>query len=211
MAKTRQAQLLSTLLDFYRQPVARVSLELILSILAVIFFAVFAIRPTLLTMADLVKEIADKRELDKQMDLKIASLSTAEEQYQKYEDQFYLLDQAIPRQFDLVKSLKIIEKIAGEDQLAISRISLSAIPDPITEAAVTADLNKFKRDFLLVNISVTGDYLVIRRFVEKLISLRQLMIVDQVSFDKETESSNLSARIRVNLPYYSTTVVEVKK
>lgn len=213
MAKTRQAQLMSALLDFYRQPVARVSLELILSILAVVFFAIFAIRPTLLTMADLVKEIADKRELDKQMDLKIASLSTAEEQYQKYETQFYLLDQSIPRQFDLVRSLKIIEKLAGEDQLVLERISLSAIPDPISETVALAGTGQFQRDFLLVNLDVTGDYLMIKRLVEKLINLRQLMIVDQVSFDKETDSSNLSVRIRVNLPYYAlaTAKTAVKK
>jgi len=203
MAKTRQAQLLTVLLDFYRQPVARVSLELILSILAVIFFAMFAIRPTLLTMSDLVKEIADKKELDKQMDLKIASLSTAEEQYQKYEGQFYLLDQAIPRQFDLVKSLKIIEKLAGEEMLAINRISVSTITDPIADDQAPVKLNQFQRDFLVVNIDVAGDFLTIRRFVEKIIGLRQLMIVDQVSFDRKTETTGLSARIRINLPYYS--------
>lgn len=203
MAKTRKSQVLTVLLDFYQKPVARVSLELILSVLAVIFFAVFAIRPTLLTMSDLVKEIADKKELDKQMDLKIASLHTAEEQYDKYENKFYLLDQSIPRQFDLIESLKMIEKVAGEDQLVINRISVSSIIDPISDLEAVEKLTEFQRDFLLVNVDVAGDYLKIKRFVEKLINLRQLMIVDQVSFSKKTESGDLSAQIRINMPYYS--------
>ena len=205
MAKNKQDQLSNALLDFYQNPVARVSLELILSNLAVIFFAIFAIRPTLITMSDLVKEIEDKRELDEQMDLKIASLSTAEEQYNRYEDQFYLLDQSIPKQFDLVESLKKIEKVAGEDQLVINRISISVIIDPISDSEAIERLSEYQRDFLLVNLDVTGDYLAIRQFVEKLIDLRQLMIIDQVTFSKKTESGDLTAQIRVNLPYYSLT------
>jgi len=203
MAKNKQQQLSTVLWDFYQNPVARVSLELILSVLAVVFFAIFAIRPTLVTMSDLIKEIEDKRQLDEQMDLKIASLSTAEEQYNKYEDKFYLLDQSIPKQFDLVESLKKIEKIAGEDQLVINRISVSNIIDPISDSQSALYLGQYQRDFLLVNLDVTGSYLVIRQFVEKLIELRQLMIVDQVTFSKKTESGELTAVIRVNLPYYS--------
>jgi uncharacterized protein (UPF0333 family) len=75
MAKTDQAQLTAVLMDFYQKPIARVSIELILSVLIVILFAVFAIRPTLITMAELVKEIEDKKELSEQMNLKLASLA----------------------------------------------------------------------------------------------------------------------------------------
>ena len=203
MAKNRQNQLVSVLLDFYHKPVARVSLELILSVIAVVFFAIFAIRPTLLTMSDLVKEIEDKKELDRQMDLKVASLRTAEEQYNLYQDNFYLLDQAIPRKFNLVQSLKMIEKIAGEDQLVINRIAVSDIPEPLSDRLISEQLGQLERSFILLNVEVIGDYLQIRRFVEKLISLRQLIIVDQVSFSKQTETGSLTAQMRLSLPYYT--------
>ena len=203
MPKSRQQQLSQILLDFYKQPVARVSLELILSVLAIIFFAIFAIKPTLETMADLVKEIQDKSELESQMDLKISSLYTAQSQYYKYSDQFYLLEQAIPQEFNLVESIKILEKLAGEERLAIERISLSNIPKKTNEAVLAAaDFADFKRDFVVLNVDVLGDYLTIRQFVEKVINLRKIMIVDQVSFSKKTEQQGLSARIRVSFPYY---------
>ena len=165
MANNKKNQLVSVLLDFYHRPVARVSLELILSVIAVIFFAIFAIRPTLLTMADLVKEIEDKKELDRQMDLKVASLRTAEEQYNLYQSNFYLLDQAIPRKFNLVQSLKMIEKIAGEDQLVINRISVSDIPEPLSDKLINEQLDQLERSFVLLNVEVIGDYLQIRRFL----------------------------------------------
>jgi hypothetical protein len=57
----QRQKLIRNLNAFYQKPVAKVSLELFLSVGTIIFFAMFAIRPTLLTMSDLVKEIEDKR------------------------------------------------------------------------------------------------------------------------------------------------------
>jgi len=202
MAKTKQEQLAAVLMDFYQKPVARVSIELILSVLIVIFFALFAIRPTLITMADLVKEIEDKKELSKQMNLKLASLATAQEQYELYQSKFYLLEEAIPRQLDLVKSLKKLEKLAGEGQLVINVMSISEVPETIEEEFLSGDFSDYQRDFLAIQVEVIGDYLQIREFVEKLMNLRQLIIVDQITVEKMTESENLSARLRIELPHY---------
>lgn len=202
MAKTKQEQLAAVLMDFYQKPVARVSIELILSVLVVIFFALFAIRPTLITMAELVKEIEDKRELSKQMNLKLASLATAQEQYRLYQSQFYLLEEAIPRRLDLVKSLKKIEKLAGEGQLVIEMMSLSEIPIVIEEESLTNDFKDYQREFVKINVEVIGSYLQIREFVEKIMNIRQVIIVDQVVVERITESDNLSALLSVSLPYY---------
>ena len=202
MAKIKQEQLASVLMDFYQKPVARVSIELILSVIVVIVFALFAIRPTLLTMADLVKEIADKKELSQQMNLKLASLASAQEQYELNQSQFYLLDEAISRQMDLIKSLKIIEKLAGESQLVIEQMSISEIPEKVDQALLTYNFGDYQREFLEINISVIGSYFQIREFVEKIMNLRQLILVDQVVVEKMTESSNLSAQIKISLPHY---------
>ncbi len=96
MPDNKQKQLKTTLLKFYKQPVGKVSTELFLSIFTIIFFAVFAIKPTLTTMSDLVKEIEDKQKLNKQMQQKVTALATAQTEYEKFQDQFYLLDQSLP-------------------------------------------------------------------------------------------------------------------
>ena len=102
--KKRQLQLNDILNKFYENPVARVSIELFLSIFTVIFFAVFAIRPTLLTIADLIKEIEDKEDLIVQLDRKIASLSSAETEYRKFYYQLGLLDEAIPKHSGILEA-----------------------------------------------------------------------------------------------------------
>jgi Tfp pilus assembly protein PilO len=200
MPKTRQEQITTALVDFYKNPVAKVSLEVIFSIVAVLFFAIFAIRPTLQTMSELIKEIEDKRVLDEQLGQKIASLSTAQSQYQLYSQQFYLLDEALPKTAQLNHSLQVVEKIASDNGLVIQSINTSSVPEELVEAtALTAN-----RETLTFNVDVAGDYLNIRQFIEDLINSRRLMIVDQVSFSMGSSRNqrNLNAIIRVNLPYY---------
>ena len=75
---TKRQQLTNTLVEFYNQPIAKVSLELFLSIVAVIFFAIFAIRPTLLTMSDLIKELQEKEVLNEKLSQKTAALSSVQ-------------------------------------------------------------------------------------------------------------------------------------
>ncbi len=200
MPKSRQEQIRDVLFDFYQSPVARVSLELVFSIVAIIFFAIFAIKPTLQTVSELVKEIEDKRVLDEQLAQKIASLNTAQSQYQKFNSQFYLLDEAIPKTARLVEGLKIVEKIASDNNLVIQGITISAVPDELSVA--TAD--QAQRESLTFNVNLIGDYLNIRQFINDLMNSRRMMIVDQVNFSLGSNryQENLTAMVRINLPYY---------
>ncbi len=208
MAKSKQEQLQQALLDFYKNPVAMVSLELIFSILAVVFFAVFAVKPTLQTMSLLVKEIEDKRALDEQLAQKIASLNTAQAQYQQFSSQFYLLDEAMPKTASLMTGLKIVEKIAGNNQLVIKGITISAVPEEL----VAASASQATRQILTFNVSVIGDYLQIRQFIEDLMNSRRMILVDQINFSlaNNRNQKDLGAVIRINLPYYDSQVTEKK-
>ena len=200
MPKTKQQNIQQVLIEFYKKPVARVSIELFLSLTAIIFFAIFAIQPTLKTMTELVKEIEDKRALSEKMDQKIASLSTAQSQYQLYNDQFFLLEEAIPRSASLVESLKIIEKLASENNLIIESINLSDVPDDLE----VAGSDNAQRTILTFNVDVAGGYLDMSSFVEALMNSRRMLIVDQINFSLTNSQVNqyLTARVRINAPYY---------
>ena len=134
------------------------------------------------------------------MDQKIASLSTAQNQYQLYSDYFYLLEEAIPRSASLVESLKIIEKLASDNNLIIESINLSDVPDDLK----VAGSDNAQRTILTFNVDVAGGYLDMSSFVEALMNSRRMLIVDQINFSLTNSQVNqyLTARVRINAPYY---------
>ena len=196
---TRKLQ--TTLIQFYSQPVAKVSIELFLSIGTVVFFAIFAIRPTLLTMSDLIKEIDDKKQLDQKLDQKIAALSTIQNVYSSLENRLGVLDQAIPSQPEFENVLKIIEKIASEQQIAISSIQVKEIPKLAPE---DVPFKQKQRISLPISITVTGDYQAIRNFVEAIITTRRSLIIDSMIFsvNEERGIKKLQTNITINMQYF---------
>lgn len=198
--KIDRKQLATALNDFYHKPVAMVSVELFLSIGAIVFFAVFAVRPTLLTMADLIKEIEDKRELDQQLQQKIASLSTAQTTYLGLQERLGVLDQAIPNSPMFLESLKLLEKVASDRQLIISNIVVNEIPK---ESSIEVS-DKAERITVPVSVTVTGDYGSIRSFIEGVLALRRTFIIDTVIFSKNDErgQERLNANITFGIPYF---------
>lgn len=201
MLDKERKQLSQALSNFYQKPVARVSIELFLSVGAVLFFAIFAIRPTLLTMSDLIKEIEDKRQLDKQMAQKIAALSSAQSEYIKNQERFAALDAAIPTNPDLVGLFKILEKLASEQTIVISAMSVAEIPKPLPPDTLFTQLERKNLNF---NISITGDYASIRNFVGELAKAQRTIVVEKVTFSVSDirGAKRLDAIVSINAPYY---------
>ncbi|MBU0576165.1 hypothetical protein KJ707_02520 [Patescibacteria group bacterium] len=226
MQTKKQRDLIEALQKFYQRPVAKVSLELFFSIAAVLFFAIFAIKPTLLTMSDLLKEIEDKKKLDQQFSQKIAALSSIQPTYLQLQNRLVIIDEAIPGTPQLVYSLKIIEKIASEIGLVINSINVAEIPDEIKTSSDTipdeiktnsaeipgevktnvgkTPLTTLERIDVPVALSVQGDYPIIRQFIENLKNYRRSFVIDTVVFTSKEIRGNrkLEARITISMPYF---------
>lgn len=192
------------LVKFYRQPVAKVSTELFVSLAVVAFFAVFAIRPTLITIAELTSEIEAKEELAERLQSKVVALTTAQEAYQRFLPRIDLLDEAIPTQPRFTNALKIIEKIAGENNIIIRSASVTRIPDE--EILENIDYDAVDQTDFILELSVMGDYPSIRDFVGELQSIRRSFIVEEMSFmvSEQTMQENLNADLVVKVPYFGT-------
>lgn len=201
MPTKKRKQLSFTLEKFYQNPVAAVSFELFLSIGAIIFFALFAIRPTLLTMSDLLKEIDDKKELNQKLVQKIAALSSAQAQYLNMEDRLHVLDEAIPTNPQLLQALKIIEKIASEQEIVVVQVNLPELPEENKEVMLFSEM---KRQNLPMTVSVRGDYQSIRLFVEEIMKSRRTLIVESVNFsvDDNRGTKSLEASLTIFAPYF---------
>lgn len=196
------------LLAFYEKPVAQVSTELFFTIAATIFFALFAIRPTIITMTELVKEIDDKKIAVNALKNKVAALSTVQNEYFSLQDQFKLLDESVPSVISFEKILPVIEKTASDLQVSISSLQVTQVPlTPLKDPSFGSKVP------LVSNITVTisGDFSQIKNFIDKLGTLRPLFTIDSVavtSGSKEEARDFLSATIRVQAHYYGTEPVK---
>lgn len=201
MASNTQKDIIKTLAKFYRKPVTKVSLELIFSLLAIMFFTVFAIKPTLETITGLINEIEEKEKLDEQMQRKVAALSTAQEEYDRLSSKLEYLDQAIPTQPQLVYSLKIIERTATENNIVIGFVKLPEIP---VEKEPNSLMNDIQRQDLYLNIRILGDYPSMRDFVNSLQNYRRTFVVEEVSFSvvDQVSSKQLSSTLSIRVPYF---------
>lgn len=200
-ASRRARELSAALNHFYANPVARVSLELFLTIGLVMFLGIFAIRPTLVTMSDLLREIEEKQELDTALTRKVASLQTAQYEYAQIEPRLEILNEAIPEQPEVIKAAKIIEKIAADNQIIIQNMSIADIPD---ETDPNVSFTQKTRESVGIAVSVTGDYVSIREFVEDLRNSRKSFVVESVVFSLQEErgSRKLSANVTIGTPYF---------
>lgn len=199
----RQQEISATLNQFYQRPIAKVSLELFLSIGLILFLTLFAIRPTLVTMSDLIKEIEDKEELNQDLSNKVAALNTAQSVFTSNEQRLFVLDQAIPSKPDIIRNLKILEKLATESRVVITGASIQELPP--TESIVP-EFNQTTKQTLPISITVIGDYLSIKEFTDRILNNRRAFQIDTVVFSiGETDANkSLSAAVSLNVPYFGT-------
>ena len=87
---------LNTLLIYRKRPDLKMFLEASLSLITILVFLLFALRPTLITIATLVREIKGKEELVAGLDQKIANLDAAEVVYSQEEQRINRVREAVP-------------------------------------------------------------------------------------------------------------------
>lgn len=202
----KKTEIASGLNEFYTQPIARVSFELIITIVVVMFFALFAIRPTLLTMSDLIKEIEDKRALEQALEQKIAALSTAQTEYLAVQNRLPLLDEALPSDPNVIQALNIIEKIASDRQVAITNVGIPELPDHLAPGDGSTDSDSLQRQNLILKVTLASDYLTIQEFIKDLQNSRRMIVVDAIDYNVNENQANKSLRavVTLNMPYFGT-------
>ena len=89
---------------FYEQRQdVKIFLEILLSLATIILFSIFAIRPTLLTIGQLLTEIQNKEVTVAKLNEKIENLKTAQVVYESSGGVLSLLDTAIPSETEIEK------------------------------------------------------------------------------------------------------------
>ncbi|OGH48212.1 MAG: hypothetical protein A3A51_04270 [Candidatus Levybacteria bacterium RIFCSPLOWO2_01_FULL_39_10] len=168
-------------------------LFIILTLSASIFFALFAINPTLSTIVRLRREISDSQFVNEKLTQKVNNLSTLTSAYQDIEEEIPFLLDAVPANSDAPILVGQIQTLAEEHAVVFTNISISPINLKVDSATKSSVLN-----FELVG---NATYENIYSFLRDLINMQRIVVVDGFSLSKNDESGNLDINIKGSAYY----------
>jgi Tfp pilus assembly protein PilO len=173
-----------------KAPQVRSFAWLSLTIFTICFFLVVAIRPTLVTIARLNREIRDKKEANQKMQAKINSIIAAQDEYAQKLDLLPLLEEALPERSEFPRLASFIERLASENGAVLKSLTFNQI------GQVGKDKNKAvssETGSLEFSLNVSGSYPNLKAFLAKLEDSRRIIKIDKTAFSqvKEEEGSEL--------------------
>ena len=186
-------------------------LEILLSLVTISVFAVFAFRPTLLTIAGLIKDIDTKEETLVKMNNKIQNMSKAQNLYDQQRKNILLLSTAIPTNPNVDIFARQMEGLSGKRVLPIqfsldettilgvqSKDDTKEVENVFPELAESVSFS--------VNTSTSIDqYLSLSGFLKDLENLRRPVKIDSLTFssNKNNEQKTLTLIVQGQFPYLS--------
>lgn len=202
----------SFFLDIYniykRRPDVKMFLEIILSLITIAAFAAFALRPTVLTITQLLEEIEAKEETIEKMDTKIRNLQTAQNIYSQEQARLALLDQAVPENPSPETFVRQIEGLASTRNVSVLGMSVGEVVlvGPVEEKKRSSSDNEplpQSANEVSFSVSVQGDYQQLSTFFSDLNNLRRPLKIDSINFNSaETEEGQtLVLVVQGRVPY----------
>lgn len=117
-----------------KSPKSQAYSMMILSLFAIAFFGVFAIRPTILTIISLQKEIEQATIINDKLAQKLKALTAAQDTLNRLGDKKNLLTQALPPTPNLALLLRFLEDAANSSSVKIQNLQMKTIILPGEEA-----------------------------------------------------------------------------
>lgn len=167
---------------FYQQPVSRVSIFVVMSFMTVSFFSVFAIRPTLVTIGSLIKEIEDKREINSQLDQKVADLSRVQAEYIQIKADIPGVWRAMPAKPEVASLIWQLELAAVRNGLKL--ISLQV--EPVTLTAPQQIKTGKDQPKIEVGVTVGGSLTQVKELMKTVGSLGRVLVVKEATWATAT-------------------------
>lgn len=161
---------------FYEKPVTQVSSAVLFSLATILFFAVFAIRPTLITIGELLKKIDNQEVILEKAEKKVASLASAQQLYNKVAPSLAMIDTAVPPDYQIQQLLLAIEASAAQQNIPINNLSLSKLEYPVSQPKA------YSVQELEFTLSFDTSYPSARLLLSSLEQLPRLVSLDSISF-----------------------------
>ena len=163
-----------------------------LTIFTICFFGIVVIRPTLVTIAKLTREIKDQKEASEKLQTKINSLVTAQAEYAKIVTLVPLLDESLPKSNNFPRLAYFLEETATSSAVEIKSLNFEKI---VLKEDGKSTKNKNPYNEIAFSIGLTGDYYNLKQFLTDLEASRRIIKIESFSIGevktKETRAISL--------------------
>lgn len=172
-------------------------LEILLSLATISIFAIFALRPTLITIAELIGQIESKKETVAVVDEKINNLIKAQTLYDIERRRVQLIETAIPRNPTPEGFVRQLEAVAGKNaantlSMSMGETVLFGQEKPKQEQGQELEPLPGESGELSLSVSTTSDYGSLTNYLSDLENLRRPIKIDKLSFtSSETETGRI--------------------
>lgn len=163
-----------SLVPLFEKPNVAAYTMLVLSFFTMAIFGTFAIRPTLATIVQLKKSIADAKVVNTKMDDKIAQLRLAEVAYQNVSPDLDAIFESLPQNPEAASLLGKLNRTLIENNIDVTVLQISAIS--LTEPKTSSP------SATVIGFSLTGRaaYEDILTFIDLLSRADRILTIDTV-------------------------------
>ncbi len=173
----------------FKKPVNQAYTTIIFSFLAISLFGWYAIRPTMQTIFELKRQIADKTEIDKKMEEKISALIEAQAAYEEIQPSVPVIASALPPVPDPIRAVRQVKILAEESQVTLINVSVPALPlDPPSSPSASPKSSSGVSEYVMT-ITASGSYPSIKNFLTEILNLRRVMQLESITFAARRESA----------------------
>lgn len=168
----------------------------IMSLVLVILMITLALRPTLVTIATLLGEIREQKDIAAQLSRKIQNLQVAADNMETNKDQIALLDLALPAKPDIASWVESVQTLSSDTGVTIETLSLGNTVFAKKIQAETIDVARTS-----FSATINGDYDQVTNFLSRLENLLRITILTDVQINKDSTTGKLIVGIKGAIGY----------
>lgn len=162
---------------------------IVLTLIAIIFFSLFAINPTISTIIELQKQIEDSQFVNQKLSEKIVNLGILQQKYVELSSDIPTILAAIPPTQNSADFAAQIQAMAQQQNITITQLMVTHIDLYSKKTSVLKSVGGTTTfDF---SLEVTGSYQQIKSFIKALSYFERIVSLENMSINNPEQNSTL--------------------
>jgi len=163
-----------------KEPLFKASANLILSLVLIIFLALLAIKPVLITITKLYRQIQQAQEINQQMRRKVAALKQLRSTYPQIEQNIKLVDKCLPKDVSFPIFAKKINYFIFTNNLELQSHNFGQFN--ILSSAIKRDRGK-----VVFKITLAGSFKNVKNFIKDIENMDRIIKINSLSLSSKSD------------------------